>query len=150
MALCRFFLYLAAASSAVSGITGLAVWSALALGFYIVGLSYLARKEATGVTTQVWPQLLLVVPVLLALLVNDGNSRQPALLLIAVMLLWTVRSLRAVWSQPRNISRAVSGLLAGIVWVDLLAVADEPRAIGAAFVALFSLAVGFQRFVPAT
>jgi len=150
MALCRIFLYLVAASAAITGITGIAVWSAVALGFYIMGLSYLARKEATGVVIQRWPQALLIVPVLLALVVNDGPYRQAALLLAALFALWTVRSLRAVWFQPRNVSWAVSGLLAGIVWVDLLAVADEPRVVGAAFIGLFLLAILFQRFVPAT
>jgi hypothetical protein len=71
-------------------------------------------------------------------------------LVAAIFVLWAARSLRTVWFQPRNVSRAVSGLLAGIVWVDLLAMADESRAIGAAFVVLFLLAVVFQRFVPAT
>jgi hypothetical protein len=41
-------------------------------------------------------------------------------------------------------------LLAGIAWVDWLAVADQPRERGAAFIALFLLALLFQRFVPAT
>jgi len=150
MALCRVLLYLVAASAAVSGITALAVWSAIALGIYIVGLSFVARKEALGVKIEVWPQLLLVVPVALSLLVNDGMFRQPALLLTAIAALWIVRSLRSLWIRPHNIARAVSGLLAGIVWIDLLAVADEPRLIGAIFVSLFLLAIGFQRFVPAT
>jgi hypothetical protein len=88
--------------------------------------------------------------VLLALLVNDGSSRETALLAAAILVLWAVRSLRSVWTEPRHVSRAVSGLLAGIVWVDFLAVADQPRVIGAAFIAFFLLALGFQRFVPAT
>src|SRR5712675_2728560 len=41
MSACRFFLYLVAASSALQGVTGLAVWNALALAAYIVGLSFL-------------------------------------------------------------------------------------------------------------
>ncbi len=150
MALCRVFLYLMAASVAPRGITALAMWSALALGIYIIGLSYVARKEALGVKIEVWPQLLLAVPVLLSLLVNDGMFRQSALLLAAIASLWIVRSLRSLWMHPHNVARAVSGLLAGIVWIDLLAVADEPRIFGAAFVSLFVLAIGFQRFVPAT
>jgi 4-hydroxybenzoate polyprenyltransferase len=150
MALCRVFLYLAAASAAVRGITGLAVWSALALGIYIVGLSFVARKEATGNKIEAWPQFLLLAPLLLALLVNDGMFRQPALLLGAILLVWMVRSLRSLWMAPVNVPRAVSGLLAGIVWVDLLAGADEPRWIVATFAGLFLLAIGFQRAVPAT
>ena len=150
MALCRLLLYLVAASAAAEGVTGLAMWSAIALAFYITGLSCLARKESTGVVIQFWPQLLLVVPVLLALLVNDGLSRPKAWSVAAILVLWSARSLRSAWAQPRNVPRAVSGLLAGIVWVDLLAVADEPRTVGALFIALFLLALGFQRFVPAT
>jgi len=150
MALCRFLLYLVAASAAAGGVTGLAIWSALALGFYVVGLSYLARKESTGVVIQRWPQLLLLVPALLAWVVNDGASRSAAWMFIAVFVLWNVRSLRSVWVEPRNISRAVTGLLAGIVWVDVLAIADQPRAVIAIFIALFAITLGFQRFIPAT
>lgn len=150
MAICRLSLYLMAASAGMRGVTGLAVWSGIGLAFYVVGLSYIARKEATGVAIQRWPQLLLCVPVLLAWIVNDGPSRTAALLFIAIVGLWTVRSLRSVWFPPHNVPRAVSGLLAGIVWIDLMAVADVPRATAAVFIALFLLALGFQRFVPAT
>jgi len=154
MALCRFLLYLAAASTAWSGITALAVWNGLALAAYIVGLSFLARNEATGVTIQKWPQVLLLVPLLLAFLIDDGSLRQQMAPLGAILALWSVRSLRYVWIGTPNMPRAVSGLLAGIVWVDQLAVADSvttaPRIFGAAFVALFLLALLFQRFVPAT
>ena len=150
MAMCRFLLYLVAASAAREGVTGLTVWSALVLSSYIVGLSYLARNESTGVVIQRWPQFLLALPIPLALLVNDERYRQPAMLLAIVFALWTARSLRHVWMEPRSVSRAVSGLLAGIVWVDLLAVADMPREIAGVFVVLFLLALGFQRVVPAT
>lgn len=150
MALCRLLLYLLAASAAVTGVTGLAMWSGLALALYIVGLSYLARKESTGVTVQHWPQFLLVVPPVLALLVNDGPSFDDALIAGAIFVLWTVRSLRSVWMEPRDVPRAVSGLLAGIVWVDLLAVIDQPRETGLVFAALFVLCLIFQRTVPAT
>ena len=47
MAACRFFLYLVAASTAQEGVTGLAIWSAFALATYIIGLSYLVRREST-------------------------------------------------------------------------------------------------------
>ena len=45
MAVCRLFLYFVAASVAVDGVTGLVIWSAFALAAYIVGLSYMARRE---------------------------------------------------------------------------------------------------------
>lgn len=46
MAACRFFLYLVAATATGNDLTGLAVWSALALAAYIVGLTHLAKKKA--------------------------------------------------------------------------------------------------------
>ncbi|MGH9577087.1 MAG: hypothetical protein ACRD3R_06585, partial [Terriglobales bacterium] len=61
------------------------------------------------------------------------------------------RSLRpALWSEEPNAGRAVSGLLAGIVLVDLLAVADVPSELGAGFLLLFLAALLFQRVIPAT
>jgi hypothetical protein len=68
-----------------------------------------------------------------------------------VLGLWVLRSLRTyLWAVDRQIGRTVSGLLAGIVFVDWLAVADAPRTLSAIFLALFGLAIFFQRFVPAT
>ncbi len=150
MAFCRFFLYLTAAAAAAGAVTGAAIWSAFALAAYIAGLSWVARKESTGVSVRLWPLSLLLVPIVLALLINDTSSWRHALFISAVLVLWSARCLRSAFTEPRNVGRAVSGLLAGIVWVDLLAVVDQPRERGAVFIALFLLALLFQRFVPAT
>ncbi len=152
MAACRFFLILVAASAAQDGVTGLSLWTALVLAAYIVGLSYLARKESTMASVRYWPCLFLVAPLVLAFLVNAGDYKLPALVLGSALALWMVRSLQfAFWSPQRNIGRSVAGLLAGIVLVDLLAVGGGGTAlVGAIFVALFALALLFQRFIPAT
>jgi hypothetical protein len=98
-----------------------------------------------------WPVLLLALPVINALVFNRTNHLESALLLSAVFGLWTIKSLRyTLWTEERNIGRTVSALLAGIVLVDWLAVANVPRNYGAVFVALFLAALLFQRFVPAT
>jgi heme O synthase-like polyprenyltransferase len=150
MAACRFFLYLAAASTGSDGVTGAAVWSGLALGAYIVGLSYVAGKESTRTAVQYWPCVFLGAPVVLAMFANTGDYLKDALLLSAVLGLWMVRQLRHTFGSERNIGRTVSGLLAGIPLVDLLAVADVPKPFAAVFIALFLLALLFQRFIPAT
>jgi UbiA prenyltransferase family len=151
MAACRFFLYQVAASTAVEGVTGWSVWCGIALAGYIVGLSFLARKESTGTVVNYWPGLALGVPIFLALLMNAGTFQKNALLLSVVLALWIIRSLRYVYrAADRNIGRAVSGLLAGIVLVDLLAVADIGHGFALIFIALLGLALVFQRFVPAT
>jgi len=151
MAGCRFLLYVIAASIGAEGVTGWAVWCGLALAAYVVGLSFLARKESTRAAVNYWPCLALAVPIFLALLMNAGVYRQNAWLLSAVLGLWIVRSLRFVIREAdRNAGRAVSSLLAGIVLVDLLAVADLPHGFALIFIALLLLALQLQRFVPAT
>jgi hypothetical protein len=151
MAACRFFLYLIAASVARHGVYGWAVWCGLALAAYIVGLSFLARKEATRNEPAWWPCLLLATPIVLAMLMNTDTYLKNAFLLSGALGLWVVRSLRyAFQASERNIGRSISGLLAGIVLVDLLAVCDVPHGLAWIFIALFLVAILFQRFIPAT
>ena len=152
MAACRFVLYLVAASAAGRGVTGLAIWGGLALGAYIIGLSYLARQESTRGRVNGWSCCLLAAPILLALLVNVDGYRPPALLLSALLALWLVRCLRHAFLMfDPNVGRAVGGLLAGIVLVDWLALAGGESAwTSVAFFLLFVVSLFFQRFVPAT
>ena len=151
MAACRFLLYLVAASVASGGVTGLAIWSAMALGAYMTGLNFIAQQERTRTQPPYWPAVCLGVPIGLALLVNGGPFRSSAVFLSAVLVLWLARSLHhAWWAEQPHTGRAVAGLLAGIVCVDWLAVADQGREFGFVFIALFLLALGLQRFVPAS
>src|SRR5262245_3243791 len=151
MAACRFFVYLIAASVGSGGINGLTIWSALVLAAYITGLSYLARHESLHGPLHYWPCLLLATPLVLALIVNAGEYRQRGWVLSLVLALWVLRSIQhTYWTARHNIGRTVSGLLAGIVLVDLLAVAGGEQMTPLAFVALFGTALLFQRFVPAT
>jgi hypothetical protein len=150
MGACRFFVYAAAAS--VSGaVTGWAIWCGLALAAYIIGLSFLARRESARGPAEYWPLIFLAAPIALALFMDVGEYRKSAALLSLVFGLWALRCLRSIlWSPDRQIGRTVSGLLAGIVFVDWLAAADAPRSLSLIFLALFGLATLFQRFVPAT
>jgi 4-hydroxybenzoate polyprenyltransferase len=151
MAACRFFLVLLAASAGRNGITGLVIWTALALAAYIVGLSYLARKESVMAPVSRWPCLFLAIPLMLALVVNQGEYLLRAIVLCTLIGLWMLRCLSfALWSPQRNVGRCVSGLLAGIALVDLLAAWDGSAVTGSTFLAFFALALLFQRFVPAT
>jgi hypothetical protein len=154
MGLCRFFVYLIAATTGLFGVTGRAIWCALTLAAYVVGLSFLARRESARGPAQYWPVMLLVTPIMLALLMNVGAYRQPALWLSLVLAMWVARCLRTTfWANAVNIGRTVSGLLAGIVFVDWLAVgptAQFPQWLNVTFLVLFGAALVLQRFVPAT
>lgn len=151
MALCRFFLFLTAASASDLGITGLAIWSSFALAFYIVGLSYVAKSESTRGPLRYWPCLFLVAPVLLAYIVNQGTYKPISIMFSAALLIWVGRNLSfTFWARNKNIPRTVSGLLAGIVLVDLLALLGGDFIYALVFILLFVSTLLFQRFVPAT
>jgi len=151
MAICRFLLILLAASIGYEGVSGSSIWSALALGCYIVGLSFLAQNESTRAALRYWPCLFLAAPMVLAVVVNYGQSAMQGFLPGAILLIWTVRCLRfTFWSAHRNVGRSVSGLLAGIALVDWLAIGGGGLIFGPVFVGLFCLALLFQRFIPAT
>ena len=124
---------------------------ALVLCLYVTGLSCLAKVETKPGLVKFWPCLLLASPVALALIVNSGEFRKDALLVSAILMLWVLRSLRSTfWAPQREVGKTVGGLLAGIVLVDLLAVAHVPTELSVAFLVLFVLSLATQRWVPAT
>lgn len=152
MGTCRFFVYVLAASAAADGVTGWSVWCGLALAAYVVGLGFIARRETARGPVERWPLVLLAAPVVLAFLMNaNPECRKDASLLSLVLVLWLLRCLRPVlWPTGQHVGRVVSGLLAGIVFVDWLAVVDVPHSLSLIFIALFAMALLLQRFVPAT
>lgn len=151
MAACRMNLYLVAASVSTNGVVGLAVWSALALGAYIVGLSYLARNETSRGPLSNWPCYFLAAPLLLASMVNYNLSRRMPLVILFLLAAWILWCLRhTFWKSQRNIGFTVSLLLAGIPLVDWLAVGGGTFLASAIFAALFFAALLFQRYIPAT
>lgn len=152
MGTCRFFIYVVAASVAADGVTGWSVWCGLALGAYTVGLSFIARRESSRGPVERWPLVLLAAPIVLAFSMNAAPEyRKGASLLSLILVLWSLRCLRPVlWPTGQHVGRVISGLLAGIVFVDWLAVVDVPHNLSLVFLALFALALLLQRFVPAT
>jgi len=152
MGACRFWIYVIAGSTASWGVNGWPIWCGVALALYVAGLSHMARLESSRAAIPRWPLVLLVVPVFLALLMDTGENRVPALLLSLILVLWIARCVRPMFQGGQvNVGRIVSGLLAGIVFVDWLAVAPGcPPALNAVFLILFGATLGLQRFVPAT
>ncbi len=151
MAGCRFFLFLTAASVGNQGVSGIVVWSAVALASYIVGLSYLAKNESQPGPLRYWPCIALFVPLVLAWFINAGDYRRPSQIMILASALWIVQTLRIAFGKSSDrMGRAVSQLLAGIVIIDLLALAGGPPEVALVLVGLFLLSLLSQRFIPAT
>jgi 4-hydroxybenzoate polyprenyltransferase len=156
MGLCRFLLYLLAGAVAVGSITLPIIFVAVALCGYVVGLSNIARREATGGRVNSWPAWLLVVPLLLAFALpywrGDAEGAWHGLVVAAgLYALWTTRSLLFTFKSlmPQH-SRTVSGLLAGIVLFDFLLARSQDMHTGLLFFGLFGLALLLQRHIPAT
>ena len=151
MALCRFVLFLAVASTGQDKIAGSVLWSAIALSCYIVGLSCVARRESGGGLLSWWPCLLLLFPAVLAFLVNNGSYRASGIAAILAYSAWTLFCLRDIyWKSPPDLGRGVSRLLAGIVVVDLmsLGLTDAGQIIFMA--GFFGASLLLQKFIPAT
>lgn len=160
MGLCRLSLYVlagvVAAESPTASLGLPVILSALALWGYIVGLSNIARHEATGGNVNSWPSWLLVLPLAIAFtlpgLVVDGEVNWNRLIIAACLYsLWVGRSLLFSFKVmiPQH-GRTVSGLLAGIVLFDFMLAANQEIHMGAVFLGLFGLALLFQRYIPAT
>jgi UbiA prenyltransferase family len=152
MGLCRFWIYVIAGSTASLVVNGWPIWCGVALALYVGGLSHVARRENSRGRIPWWPLGLLAAPVILAMLMNAGGNRVPAIWLSLVLVLWIARCVRPIFQAATvNVGRIVSGLLAGIVFVDWLAVAPGcPRHLSIIFLILFGATLALQRFVPAT
>jgi 4-hydroxybenzoate polyprenyltransferase len=151
MALCRLFLIImAAAAGGQIEVEGFTLWCAVALAAYIVGLSFIASKENGG-TVRLWPCVLLFSPMVLAFIVNDASFGQRGLVVALILGFWIVRCLRWVFGVNRkSVPDAVSGLLAGIVLVDLTAIGPVYPEMVIVFPILFLVSLLLQRIAPAT
>jgi hypothetical protein len=151
MAACRFLLYLVAASAVTGAIPLRVILAGLALAAYVAGITYLARGESRPEKTARWALLFLLVPAALALVRNEGWHSAPLLCFLALFLLWLAWLIAPLWrGTNRSIGRVVAGLLAGIVWVDVLAVTPLLGLHSAWFLIFFALALLLQRVIPAT
>jgi 4-hydroxybenzoate polyprenyltransferase len=152
MGLCRFWVYVIAGTMGLDGLNGWPIWCGAALAFYIVGLSYVARRESFRGPVPFWPLIFLAVPIGLAMLMDPYNSRKPAIYLSVVLVVWIIRCVRTVFFGGEiMVARIVSGLLAGIIFVDWLAVAPQCTvALGIILAVLFGATLASQRFIPAT
>ena len=151
MAACRVFLFLACSCFAQGILTGYAIWTSLALGAYIVGLSYIAKSEATQDPLSLWPIVFLLAPVIRAGIIHDAATSLFSIAASLVFILWLGYSLSFLFqTKKRNVGYSVSCLLSGIVWCDLLATNGSSLLLTLTLCLLFLLTRLTQRLIPAT
>jgi len=126
LGLCRFWIYFIAGAAGANGLNGWAIYVGLALMIYTAGMGHIARQEHTRGVIPQWPLSLLAAPLILALIMNTGHALLVVLLVAVVFGLWTARSVRNIFlRQVTNPARVAANLLAGIIWLDWLAVVPE-------------------------
>ncbi len=152
MGACRFWVYIIAGAAGAGGLSGAPIFCGAALAFYVVGLSYVARRENHRGPIPFWSLLLLLIPIVLAMVMNTGSFRLRAIWMASALVLWLAYCARPIFTGGAvNVGRLVANLLAGIVFVDWLAVAPQsPRWLNLVFLGLFGLTKLLQKFVPAT
>ena len=125
------------------------------LALYIVGLTYIAKHESLPGLLRFWPCIFLAAPIVLAMIVNGGEHAKAGAMFSIVLGGWVIWCLTHTFGgRKAQVGKTVSGLLAGIVLVDLLAIAgglaDGMPQLAGVFAVLFLLALFFQKFIPAT
>lgn len=166
MAGCRVFLILSAAaafSPATAVPESSILWSAIAVGSYIVGLTYIAKAESAPVkkkSTYGEAIILLVLPWGITFVHFHDRFTVQSCLASVCATAWTLFILAPVLGRKKvNVGKMVSGLLAGIPLIDALIVSPyAPNQIVenahlptiVVFMTMFVLALFTQRFAPAT
>jgi len=149
---CRFLLYLVASAAASRrGVEGATLWRAAALMVYVLGISFLARRESLPGRAGRWPIGLLFAPMTLAWPIGSASPSLRVASAAAVFGGWVLWCQSGKSSQRgRWLSGGVPGLLAGIALLDGLAVVTAGLDGGWRFSGLFLLALVLQRRVPAS
>jgi hypothetical protein len=151
MGLCRALVYCAAAAAAVGDVPVPVAIAGLAMLAYVAGLTYAARQESFDRVGNLWPLLVLVVPLLLAL----PALREGAVAMVIYLALVGCESyaiyLLAARPMPGAVPRAVGIMIAGISLVDAALLASG-GAVATALVAMigFPATLLLQKFVPGT
>lgn len=151
MGACRALVYCGAAAVAIGNVPLTIVVAACALLAYVAGLTYAARQESFDRVGNLWPLVVLMTPMVLALpaLANGVVAAFVYLALIgcaayAVYLL-------AARPMPGAVPRAVGLLIAGISLVDAALLAAAGHATPALAAALgFPATLLLQRYIPGT
>jgi len=150
MGLCRALVYVGTAVAAGAALSEPVLGAALALLFYVAGITQAAKGGAFRSPATSWPALLLGFPVGVA--VMTGDATLPLLLLAALAIGavgWAIVWLTSGASRDRE--AAVGLLIASVALMDA-AVAGAHGNLGIAVVcvALFALTLMLQRYVAGT
>jgi 4-hydroxybenzoate polyprenyltransferase len=152
MGLCRALVYIGTGVAIAGGISNATISGAAALACHVAGITYAAKQESLDRVGNLWPLVLLAVPLIAALpVLFDGWTTVAAFVLLLAADATAIRLL-VKRPSPGAVPLAVSGLIAAICLVDALAIA----AAGGGIVIVAICALGypltrlFQKSIPGT
>jgi UbiA prenyltransferase family len=152
MGLCRALVYIGTGVAVTGSVSNALLIGAAALACHVAGITYAAKQESLDRVGNLWPLVLLAVPLLVALpaLFNGWITVVAFILLLAA----DAVAIRLLVKRPSRgaVPLAVSGLIAAICLVDALAIALAGG--GILIVAICALGYPltrlFQRAIPGT
>jgi hypothetical protein len=144
MGLCRALVYVGTGVAATGNVSNATVIGALALASHVAGITYAAKQESLDRVGNLWPLLLLAVPLFAVLPVLFSGWITMAA--FAVLLAADAFAIRLLVKRPSRgaVPLAVSGLIAAICLVDALAIAAAGG--GILIVAICALGYPLTRF----
>jgi 4-hydroxybenzoate polyprenyltransferase len=152
MGLCRALVYIGTGAALASSTSTATIIGVVALASHVAGITYAAKQESLDRVGNLWPLVLLAVPLLAALpaITSDWTVITAFLLLLAADAV-AIRLL-ATRPGPGAVPLAVSSLIAAICLVDSLAIALAGGGVLlAAICALgYPLTRLFQKSIPGT
>ena len=151
MGACRMLVYLAAAAAVTGDVPGSVVGAGLALLAYVAGLTYAARQESLDRVGNLWPLLVLSVPMFLAMPALAGELWAVSIYLLLIG--WTAFAVYQLARRPAPgaVPRAVGALIAGISLVDAALMASVGAVVPALIaVAGFGATIVLQKFIAGT
>jgi 4-hydroxybenzoate polyprenyltransferase len=152
MGTCRALVYIGTGAALAGSTSTAAMIGAIALASHVAGITYAAKQENLDRVGNLWPLVLLAVPLFAALpTLFSGWIVIAAFLLLLAADAVAIRLL-AKRPVPGSVPLAVSGLIAAISLVDALAIALEGGSV--LLVAICALGYPltrlFQKSVPGT
>lgn len=151
MGLCRALVYISACVAVTGALSAAALIGAVALAAHVAGITYAAKQEGLNRVGNLWPLLMLAVPLLAAL---PAATAWPVLAALVLLLAADARAVRLLAGRPvpGAVPLAVSSLIAAICLVDAVAVASAGgHIVTVAFCVLaYPLTRMFQKVIPGT
>jgi hypothetical protein len=152
MGSCRALVYIATGAAVAGSISHATIVGAIALASHVAGITCAAKQESLDRVGNLWPLVLLAVPLLVALpALFSGWIVIAAFLLLLAADALAIRLL-AKRPVPGSVPLAVSGLIAAICLVDALAIALNGGGVLLVAICAFGYPLTrlFQKSIPGT